>query len=123
MAATDHPLLLRCGKATFKIIYYVSNLIHKQFVEDRIKYISAHHITNRGVIKEALEDLETGKCAGLENIHAEHLNNGSNVLNVLLSTLCTAMMKHGYTVDPCCKQNIIRNSDYTGYQEQIRGCH
>ena len=42
--------------------------------------------------------MKTGTCAELDKIHAEHLKNASNVLNVLLSILCTTMMKHGYVV-------------------------
>ncbi len=95
----------------------VSNLTDKQFVDDRINCINAHHITNHGDIEEAIDDLKTGKCAVLDNIHAEHLKNASNVLNVLLSIMCTTRTTLGY-----CKQNF-RNCDYTGYQEQIRGCH
>ena len=77
----------------------VSNLTDKQFVEDRTNCISAHHITTHGDIEEALNDLKAGRCAGLDTIHTEHLKNASNVLNVLLSILCTAMMKHGYIVN------------------------
>ena len=76
----------------------VSNLTDKQYVEDRINCISAHHITTPGDIEEALHDSKSGKCAGFDNIQAEHLKNASNVLNVLLSILCTAMMKHGYNL-------------------------
>ncbi len=76
----------------------VSSLTDKQYVEDRIKCISAHHITTPGDIEEALHDSKSGKCAGFDNIQAEHLKNASNVLNVLLSILCTAMMKHGYNL-------------------------
>ncbi len=94
----------------------VSNLTDKQYVEDRINCISAHHITTPGDIEEALNDLKSGICAGLDNIQAEHLKNASNVLSVLLSALCTAMLNHG------CKYNF-RNCDYTGYQHQVRGCH
>ena len=61
--------------------------------------------------------LKSGKCAGLDNIHAKHLKNASNVPIVLLSILFTAMLKLGY-----CKYDF-RNCDYTGYQEQVRGCH
>ena len=93
----------------------VSNLTDKQFVEYRINCISAHHITTPGDIEEALNDLKSGKCVGLDNIHAEHLKNASNVLTVLLSVLCPATVEH-------CKYNF-GNCDYTGYQEQIRGCH
>ena len=50
----------------------VSNLTDKQFVEDRVNCISAHHITTPGEIEEALSELKSGKCAGLDNILAEH---------------------------------------------------
>ena len=43
-----------------------------------------------------MDDLKSCKYAGLDNIPAEHLKNASNVLNVLLSVLCTAMIEHGY---------------------------
>ena len=53
----------------------VSNVTDKQFVEDRINCISDHDITTPGDIEEALNDLKSGKCAGLDNIQAEHLKN------------------------------------------------
>ena len=71
----------------------MSNLTDKQYVEDRINCISAYHITTPGDIEEALR---SGKCEGLDNIQAEHLKNASNVLTVLLSVLCTPVLKHGY---------------------------
>ena len=85
----------------------VSNVTDKQFVEDRINCISDHHITTPCDIEEALNDLKSGKCAGLDNIQAEHLKNASSVLNVLLSILCTAMMKHGYIVNTILETVII----------------
>ena len=86
MAVLEHPILLRYGEATFKIFNNVSNLTDKQYVEDRINCISAHHITTPGDIEDDLNDLKSGKCAQgalLDRIQAEHLNNASNVLNVL----------------------------------------
>ena len=76
----------------------VSNLTDEQYVEDRINCISSHHIITPCDIEEALNDLKSGKCAGLDNIQTEHLKNASYVLNVLLSILCTAMSKHGYYI-------------------------
>ena len=64
-------------------------------------------ITTPGDIEEALNYLKSGKCAGRYNIQAEHLKNASNVLNVLLSTLCTAMLKHGYIVNTILETVII----------------
>ena len=75
-------------------------------------------IATPGDIEEALNDFKSGKCAGLDNIQAEHLENASDVLNVLLSILCTALLKHGYN----CKYDV-RNCDYAGYQEHVGGCH
>ena len=43
----------------------VSNLTDKDFVEDRINYISARQITNPGDIEEALDDLMTGNVQGV----------------------------------------------------------
>ena len=37
-----------------------------------------------------------GKSAGADHIHAEHLIHASDRLTVLLSILCTSIMKHGY---------------------------
>ena len=51
----------------------------------------------------------SGKCAGLDNIQAEHMKNVSNVLNVLLSILCTAMLKHGYIVNTIL-ETVIKNT-------------
>ena len=76
----------------------VSNITDKQYAEDRINCISAYHITTPSDIEEALNDLKCGTCSGLDIIQAEHLKNASNVLNVLLSILCTVMLKHGYIV-------------------------
>ena len=92
-----------------------SNRTDKQFVDDRINCISAHHITNPGDI----DDLKSDKCAGLDNIHAAYLKNASNVL---VPKCLTIYIVHDYDEAwLCCKQN--RTSDYTDYQEQIRGCH
>ena len=95
----------------------VSNLTDKH-VEDRINFISAHHITTPGDIEEALNDLKSGKCAGLDNIQSEHQKNASNVLNVLLSIIV-----HGYVEAWIYCKYDFRNCDYTCYQEQVRGCH
>ena len=77
--------------------------------QDRINCISAYHITTPGDIEEALNDLKSGKCAGLDNIQAEHLKNASNVLTVLLQVyiLCMAMLKHGYIVNTILETVII----------------
>ena len=48
-----------------------------------------------------------GKRAGFDNIQAEHLKNPSNVLNVSLPILCTAMLKHGYIVNTILETVII----------------
>ena len=85
----------------------VSNVTDKQFVEDRINCISDHHITTAGDTEEALHDLKADTCTGLNNIQADHLNNASNVLNVLLSILCTIMMKHAYIVNTILETAII----------------
>ena len=103
--------IIEMWRGHFQYIFNnVSNFTDIQHVEDRINCISAHHITTPGDIEEALNDLKSGTCAGLDNIQGEHLKNASNILNVLLSTLCTAMLKHGYIV------NTILETDYTGYQ-------
>ena len=100
--------IIEMWRSHFQDIFkYVSNVTDKQFVEDRINCISDHHITTPGDIEEALNDLKSGKCAGLDNIQAEHLKNASSVLNVLLSILCTAMMKHGYIVNTILETVII----------------
>ena len=85
----------------------VYNLTDIQYVEDRINCISAYHITTPGDIEEALNDLKSGKCTGHDNIQAKHLKNASNVLTVLLSILCTAMLKHGYVVNTILETVII----------------
>ena len=59
---------------------------------------------NSWCIEEALNDLKSGKWAGLDNIQAEHLKNASNVI---LSILCTAMLKHGYIVNTILETVII----------------
>ena len=86
----------------------VSYLTDKQCVEDRINcMVSAHHITNPGDTEEAIDDLNTGKCAGLDNSNAENLENAVNVLNVLLFILWTTMMKHVYDVSKIVETVII----------------
>ena len=89
MAVLDHLILLRCGEATFNIylttcpVLQINNMSRTELIA-----ISAHHITTPCDIEETLKlnDLKSGKCAGLDYIKAEHLKNASNVLNVLLST-------------------------------------
>ena len=95
------------SSALLEVYPVVYNLTVKQYVEDRINCISAYHITTPGDIEEALNDLKSGKCTGLDNIQAKHLKNASNVLTVLLSILCTAMLKHGYIVNTILETVII----------------
>ena len=83
----------------------VSNLTDKQFVEDRINCISAHHITTPGDIEEALNDLKSGKCARLDNTHAEHLKNASNVYSMVYYLYCARLW---WSTDYC-KHNFIKN--------------
>ena len=40
--------------------------------------------------------ISTPESAGADHIHAEHLIHASDRLTVLLSILCTSIMKHGY---------------------------
>ena len=47
-------------------------------------------------IDNVLKQLKMGKSAGADHIHAEHLIHASDRLTVLLSMLCTSIMKHGY---------------------------
>ena len=54
-----------------------------------------------------MDDLKSCKYAGLDNIPAKHLKNASNVLNVLLSILCMAMIKHGYIANNILETVII----------------
>ena len=108
MTGLYHLILLRCGEATFKIylITYPILLINNL---SRIELIASVRIISQLLVtlKRPLNDLKSGKCAGIDNIQAEHLNNASNVLNVLLSILCTAMMKHGYIVNTILETVII----------------
>ena len=39
----------------------MADFLNKQYVEDRMNCISAHHITNPGDMEEALNDLKSGK--------------------------------------------------------------
>ena len=84
-------------------ILQINNLSRTELVASVLIII----ITNPGDTEEAIDDLTTRKCAGLDNIHAEHLKNASKVLNVLLSILCTTMMKHGYVVSKIVETVII----------------
>ena len=65
----------------------------------------------------------------LDNIHAQHLNNASNVLNVLLSILCTTIMNHGYAVSKIVETliiSVIKNksgdaTDKHNYRPVVKG--
>ena len=99
-------MLLICGEATFKIylitypISQINNFSHLSHLSastlrsvpawminslSRTELIASMLIISQlmGDIEEALHDLKSGKCGELDNIHAEHLNNTSNVLVVL----------------------------------------
>ena len=47
-------------------------------------------------IENVLKQLKMGKSACADRIRAEHLIHASDRLTVLLSMLCTSIMKHGY---------------------------
>ena len=49
------------------------------------------------VCLKQLKIVKIGISAGADHIHAEHLIHASDRLTVLLSILCTSIMKHGYT--------------------------
>ena len=66
----------------------VSNLKDKQYIEDRINCISAHHITTPGDIEDALNDLKYGKGVGIDNIiQADHLKNGCFLLVTIFNPM------------------------------------
>ena len=74
-----------------------------------IQNISSDDIVN------VLKQLKIGKSAGADHIHAEQLIHASDRLTVLLSILCTSIMKHGHipsgmldtTLTPIVKTTIL----------------
>ena len=74
----------------------VDNSTHKDYVMDRLSEVSDIQNISPDDIDNVLKQLKMGKSAGADHIHAEHLIHASDRLTVLLSILCTSIMKHGY---------------------------
>ena len=63
---------------------------------DRLSEVSDIQNISPDDIENVLKQLKMGKSAGADHIHAEHLIRASDRLTVLLSILCTSIMKRGY---------------------------
>ncbi len=74
----------------------VNNATHRKYATDRLSEVSYIQNISPDGIDNNLKQLHIGKSAGADYIHAEHLIHASDWLTVLLSILCTSIMKHGY---------------------------
>ena len=74
----------------------VNNSTHRECVMDRLSEVSDIYNVSPDDIENVLKQLKIGKSAGADHIHAEHLIHASDRLTVLLSIVCTSIMKHGY---------------------------
>ena len=76
---------------------WVNNSPHRTYyVMDRLSEVSDIHNISPDDIEHVLKQLNISKSAGADHIHAEHLIHASDRLTMLLSILCTSIMKHGY---------------------------
>ena len=74
----------------------VNNSTHREYVMDRLSEVSDIQNISPDDIENVLRQLKMGKSSGADHIHAEHFIHASDRLTVLLSILCTSIMKHGY---------------------------
>ena len=74
----------------------VNNSTHREYVMDRLSEEYDIQNISPDDIENVLKQLKMGKSAGADHIHAEHLIHASDRLTVLLSILCTSILKHGY---------------------------
>ncbi len=74
----------------------VNNSTHRKYVMDRLGELSDIHNISSDDIENVLKQLKIGKSEGADHIHAEHSSHAPDRLTVLLSILCTSIMKHGY---------------------------
>ena len=74
----------------------VNNSTHRKYVMDSLSEVSAIQTISPDGIENVLKQLKSGKSAGADHIHAEHVIHASDTLTVLLSILCNYLMKHGY---------------------------
>ena len=74
----------------------VNNSTPRKYVMNRLSEVSDIHNISSDDIGNVLKQLKIGKSAGADHIHAEHLIHATDRLTVLLSILCTYIMKHGY---------------------------
>ena len=72
----------------------VNNSTHREYVMDRLSDVSDIQNVSPDDIENVLKQLQIGKSAGADHIHAEHLIHASDRLTVLLSIVCTSMMKY-----------------------------
>ena len=68
--------------------------MHRTYVMDRLNEVSDIQNSSHNDIENVLKHQKIGKSAGADNIHADHLMYASYRLTVLLSILCTSIMKH-----------------------------
>ena len=77
------------------LFYSVNNSAHRKYVIYRLSEVSDIQNMSPNDIENVLKQLKIGKSASADHIHAEHMH-ASDRLTVLLSILCTSIMKHGY---------------------------
>ena len=80
----------------------VNNSAHRTYVIDRLSEVSDIQNISPNDIENVLKQLKIGKTLGADHVHAEHLIHVSDRLTVLLSILCTSIMKHGYIFQVRC---------------------
>ena len=72
----------------------VNNSTHIKYVMDRLSEVSDIQSSSPDDIENVLKQLNIGTSAGADHINAEHIFHASDRLTVLLSILCTSIMKH-----------------------------
>ena len=68
----------------------------QKYVINRLSEVSGIKNISPNDIENVPKQLKIGKSAGADHTHAEHLIHASDRMTVLLSILCTSIMKHGY---------------------------
>ena len=82
---------------------------HKTYVEKAVKDLSKSCKFDKLSyidIFEAIKDLKTGKCAGIDNLQSEHFKYADISLSCLLCMIINSMLFHGY-VPPMLMETMI----------------
>ena len=82
---------------------------HKEHVQQVVKELNNVHDFEKvsfAEVSDAIKDLKSGKCAGIDNLQSEHFKYAHDSLSCLLSMILNAMLSHGY-VPPKIMYTII----------------